>query len=325
MNRPTADEMTRSSQVRATNLAYVMVQAIDLDVLELFMTDFGLQTVERSDADLWMSAGNEFPYVYHATQGRESKFLGAGFALSSHSELLMLASKLGLSDAVEAIEGPGSGFRLRMTMPDGFLIDAIAGQTNQEANTSCNFQQPLNSLTIKNRLNQSVRVAGGVKPVRRLGHFVLHVSNHDMSVQWLSDRLGLIASDFFGTTDTPAKIFGTFLRVDAGESVVDHHCMLVLQADHVSAHHISFEMTGLDDLMVAHDFLVSRGYKLDVGVGRHMLGSQIFDYWKDPSGFRVEHYTDGDVVNHKHQPSVFTGTADETTQWGARPDPTFFE
>lgn len=32
-------------------------------------------------------------------------------------------------------------------------------------------------------------------------------------------------------------------------------------------------------------------------MGRHILGSQIFDYWKDPSRFTVEHYADGDVVN----------------------------
>ena len=30
---------------------------------------------------------------------------------------------------------------------------------------------------------------------------------------------------------------------------------------------------------------------------QHVLGSQVFDYWFDPSGFMVEHYADGDVVN----------------------------
>ena len=31
------------------------------------------------------------------------------------------------------------------------------------------------------------------------------------------------------------------------------------------------------------------------GVGRHILGSQIFDYWKDPWGHELEHWTDGDL------------------------------
>jgi hypothetical protein len=40
-----------------------------------------------------------------------------------------------------------------------------------------------------------------------------------------------------------------------------------------------------------------KGWKSLWGVGRHILGSQIFDYWADPSGFKIEHYADGDVVN----------------------------
>ncbi|WP_414444411.1 hypothetical protein [Burkholderia sp. 22PA0106] len=111
----------------------------------------------------------------------------------------------------------------------------------------------------------------------------------------------------------------------AREAWVDHHCMPVLGTPEPGVHHCSFEMDGLDAVMCAHDFLMERGYTLDCGVGRHLLGSQIFDYWRDPFGFRIEHYTDGDVVNHAHQPSVFAGTADETTQWCAKPPKDFFE
>ena len=76
--------------------------------------------------------------------------------------------------------------------------------------------------------------------------------------------------------------------------------------------------------MAAHEHLAARGWQLDCGVGRHLLGSQIYDYWRDPAGFRVEHYTDGDVVNHEHQATVFSGTAAETTQWGMAPAKEFF-
>ena len=169
-----------------------------------------------------------------------------------------------------------------------------------------------------------VRVARQTQPVRRLGHFVLHVSDHDASVAWLRERFGLIASDYLAVPGEPGRTIGSFLRVDAGEAWVDHHCMLVLQAPVVGVHHCSFEMDGLDAVMSAHDFLLERGYTLDCGVGRHLLGSQIFDYWRDPFGFRIEHYTDGDVVNHLHRASVFAGTADETTQWGAKPPLDFF-
>jgi hypothetical protein len=47
----------------------------------------------------------------------------------------------------------------------------------------------------------------------------------------------------------------------------------------------------------AHEFLLSKGWELAWGVGRHILGSQIFDYWHHSDDFNVEHYADGDLVN----------------------------
>jgi hypothetical protein len=38
-----------------------------------------------------------------------------------------------------------------------------------------------------------------------------------------------------------------------------------------------------------------------VGIGRHVLGSQLFDYWFDPDGMEFEHYTDGDVFTADHE------------------------
>jgi hypothetical protein len=33
------------------------------------------------------------------------------------------------------------------------------------------------------------------------------------------------------------------------------------------------------------------------GSTNNSAGSQVFDYWNDPSKFIIEHYADGDVVN----------------------------
>jgi hypothetical protein len=81
----------------------------------------------------------------------------------------------------------------------------------------------------------------------------------------------------------------------------------------------------MDAVMGAHDYLVRKGYRLECGVGRHLIGSQIFDYWRDPFGNRVEHYTDGDSVNHAFEPQHYAVPADKTTQWGMDPPPEFFD
>lgn len=81
-------------------------------------------------------------------------------------------------------------------------------------------------------------------------------------------------------------------------------------------HHSSFEVNDFDTQLLGHDYLQNKGWTNCWGVGRHVLGSQIFDYWLvqshsfgslkddtdeaarfDASGNVVEHYSDGDLVN----------------------------
>lgn len=311
--------------VRATDVLYVRYQVTDLARMESFLRDFGMHPAMPCDGQrLLMRGTGDAPYVYEAVLGKDCRFLGAGFRVSSRDDLVRLATFEG-SGPVEAVsEVPNGGERVRMRMPDGFEIDAVFGahvpQTQRAA-----LDPDFNSAYVKPRKNESVRVAREPWPVRRLGHFVLHVSNHDETADWLRERLGLLAADHLGVPGDPVRVIGSFLRVDGGKDWVDHHCMLIVQTPEPGVHHCSFEMDGLDAVMSAHDFLADKGYTLDCGVGRHLLGSQIFDYWRDPFGFRIEHYTDGDVVNDEHRATVFTGTADETTQWGAKPPKDFFE
>jgi catechol 2,3-dioxygenase-like lactoylglutathione lyase family enzyme len=302
---------------------YVRYQVENLERMESFLFDFGMTRAARGASSLHMRGCGDTACIYEAELGKENRFLGAGFRMASFGDLERLAAMEG-SGPVELTDAPGGGHRVRMRMMDGFEIDAVHGMVPampMKTRAAVN----LNTAETKPRTNASVRIEPSVAPVTKLGHFVLHVSDHQASVRWLSDRFGLIASDYMGPPGDPANAAGTFLRVDRGETLVDHHCLLVLGTDKPGVHHCSFEVADLDALMAGHDYLLERGYRLDCGVGRHLLGSQIFDYWRDPFGFRIEHYTDGDVVNDRHRPTIFSGTADETTQWGAKPPKDFFE
>lgn len=75
--------------------------------------------------------------------------------------------------------------------------------------------------------------------------------------------------------------------------------------------------------------MVKKGYQLAWGVGRHILGSQLFDYWyQNGDGFKVEHYADGDLVNQRtpvgrHQMSAGPKKERDTSIWGPDFQPTF--
>ena len=71
--------------------------------------------------------------------------------------------------------------------------------------------------------------------------------------------------------------------------------------------------------MVGHDRLIQAGARHYWGIGRHILGGQIFDYWKDPLGFTVEHWTDGDLLDASVPAQAFPIFEAGGSQWGPQP------
>ena len=72
----------------------------------------------------------------------------------------------------------------------------------------------------------------------------------------------------------------------------------------------------LDAIATGGEFLREQGYQRVWGIGRHIQGSQIFDYWRDPDRLMFEHFADGD----RFDCSVETGWSPMSTsglaQWG---------
>lgn len=110
-----------------------------------------------------------------------------------------------------------------------------------------------------------------------------------------------------------------FFHIDLGQEYVDHHCFLLARGKKTttSVHHSSFEVEDYDTQELGHYHLVQQGYDNLWGIGRHVHGSQIFDYWNDTSGFIVEHYSDGDLVNGDTE--VTYAAAGDMAVWGPEP------
>ncbi len=106
------------------------------------------------------------------------------------------------------------------------------------------------------------------------------------------------------------------MRCDRGRTHVDHHTLFPVGTGAAGFNHAAFEVANFDDLMAGREVLAQSGRRHEWGVGRHKLGSQIFDYWRDPWGHTVEHWTDGDLFNNETPPNI--ATLDDLTgnQWG---------
>jgi catechol 2,3-dioxygenase-like lactoylglutathione lyase family enzyme len=309
---------------KAIETAYVVYQVNDLERMESFMHDFGLVTASRSAEQLCMRGAGTAPVIHVTRKGPDNRFVGGALQMASRADLEALA-KLPGSSAVEAITDlPGGGWRVRMTTPDGVPLDGVWGQASAEP-LALRDPNPFNAGTVKRRVNASLRPKREPGLVLRLGHFVLRVSDHAASKAWFQERFGLLDSDYLCVPGDESTVVGTFVRFDCGDQPVDHHAMLITQSAEAGVHHCSFEMQDVDAVFGAHDYLLQKGYRLECGVGRHLVGSQIFDYWRDPFDFRVEHYTDGDVADRRYQPVRYAVAADETTLWGMQPPRTFFD
>ncbi|MDR3352979.1 MAG: VOC family protein [Zoogloeaceae bacterium] len=323
-------------------LAQVTYEVPDLDLQERFLTDFGLVRAARTEDALYMRGAGAAHHIHVSRRADRQGFVGASFEMATRADLEILA-RFPEASPVRPASEPGGGEEVVMHTPDGVEIRAIFGRATQPP-LPTRAPNGFNNSIEKGRVDASVRWQGHpngwqpqtigqdtwqrrLKPCEalRLGHFVLHVRNHDETVRWFQMRFGLLASDYFLPTGEVGPVVGTFLRFDHGATPVDHHVLLVLQSNWVGVHHCSFEVADLDAIMGAHEYLLARGWTLDCGIGRHMLGSQIFDYWKDPFGFRVEHYTDGDVATADYVPTRYNGTASQTTQWGMEPSLDFFQ
>ena len=299
--------------IKVTDLAYARFRAPDLDEMETFLKHFGLQRSARTETALYMRATDNNHHV-HITELGDPEYIGHAFYAASKADLETISQLPGASN-VEEIAEPGGGIRVRMSDPDGFEVEIVHGIETLGRIPMKNSYKQSNGDEIR-RKGELVRLASGPVQCRRLGHIVLNVTDFKTSNIFYKNYFGFISSD--ECQNSEGETVFAFNRLDKGEQYVDHHTLLTVPADEASLGHIAFEVEDINAIYMGHEHLKSKGYHHSWGIGRHILGSQIFDYWFDPLGFRVEHWTDGDLLNNKNPVGIIPADTALDVQWGAR-------
>ena len=305
------------SLLKIEDVAYARFRAPDLAQMRAFLEDFGLAVTEATPTRLVARGAGPAP-VAHVTELGEAGFAGVAFRAESVADLERLAAAEGAP--VEALDLPGGGRVVTMKDPDGYRVDVVAGQAPAEP-LPLPRGQVWNRSDARERLRTTKRIAAGAANVVRLGHVVLNVSDFRASERWYKARLGLITSDEIRLS--PEFALGAFLRCDRGDEPTDHHTLFLLQAPKGPGfNHAAYEVADLDDLMRGHQRLRDAGRHAEWGVGRHILGSQVFDYWRDPWGHTLEHWTDGDLFTAADGSNIATVQDLLGVQWGPQAPPT---
>lgn len=301
--------------IRVTDVAFPRFQAPDLDRMEAFLTEFGMRRSARTESALYMR-GTDSAHHVHVTHAGEAAFLGLAFRAASRDDLITLARAA--CGAIEPLGEPGGGEVVRLRDPDGRQVDVVHGIAAL-APLEVRSHPPLNTGASRVRLGTLQRVEAGPSQVKRCGHAALKTADLDRLWRWYHRHLGLIVSDDI-YIEEPGKPLGRFARCDRGTDPSDHHTLLFLETGESRLGHVAWEVADFDDLMVGHEHLAAAGSRHYWGIGRHILGGQIFDYWKDPLGFTVEHWTDSDLLDAGVPPGSHHLLA-AGNQWGPPPPP----
>lgn len=278
---------------RAVSLAFLRWEKVRLDRTEGFWRDFGFTIVSSSDMRILARGTGEAPCIAIATTGERDRFVGPAFTMSEDSNLDVYVRDFGGRLLSEA-DIPGGGRGVEILDPSGRSVWLLQGQ---QPLAQIDVRDPLTPMTNtahqRRRINETVRPPIEPATVVRIGHFVLQTVDFMGMADWYLRVLGLIPTDVQYLADGSPAL--AFCRLNLGECPAEHHTVVLVSGIEDKYEHSAYEVVDLDAIGQGQQVLRAQGWRHMWGIGRHVLGSQLFDYWFDPDGFEYEHYTDGDM------------------------------
>jgi len=208
------------------------------------------------------------------------------------------------------------GLTVDLTDPSGVPVRVVA-DTHELAALAAQPAQVFNFGHDVRRANTTQRPPREPAKVRRLGHVVLQTTKYLETLNWYLEHLGLVVSDFKyyeGQRERGPTM--SFIRCDRGATPTDHHTLAMTLGPSNRYVHSAYQVGDLDALAAGGEYLREQGFHRSWGIGRHIEGSQIFDYWRDPDGLLVEHFADGDLFDVTLEPGWSPMTASGLAQWG---------
>jgi catechol 2,3-dioxygenase-like lactoylglutathione lyase family enzyme len=304
----------RDPVIKVHDLAWLEFQKPDLAKAERFAHHFGFTTTLRTDEELHLRGSQAGAASVLIRKGPTTRFLGLAFQAADAGDLDRLARATGTE--VRPLPEAVGGRTVQLHDPSGQSVQVVHGRTEHPALPSQRVQV-FNFGRELRRSNATQRPPREPARVERLGHVVLQSNRYVQTLDWYLEHFGLIVSDFLyyeGQRERGPTM--SFIRCDRGSTPTDHHTLAMALGPTNKYVHSAYQVADLDAMAAGGEHLLQEGYKRSWGIGRHIQGSQIFDYWRDPDGFLVEHFSDGDMFDNTLEPGWESMTASGLAQWG---------
>jgi catechol 2,3-dioxygenase-like lactoylglutathione lyase family enzyme len=304
---------SRNPLIKVAGLAWLEFEKPDLDAAERFLADFGFTVADRTPETLLLRGRWAGPACLVVRGGPHARFVGTAYRAAARADLDRLARGTG-----ETVTAHAGGHVVMLRDPSGFPVRVVYGVPEfpalpERCPLALNFgPQP-------ERVNGTQRPEQRAAEIERLGHVALGTSRFRAALDWHLDTLGLIVSDFLyldGQRERGPAM--AFIRCDQGTVPADHHTLAMALMPRTGYLHSAYQLTDLDEVAASGEYLRQRGYRHAWGIGRHIQGSQIFDYWRDGDRLMFEHYADGDVFDSSVRPGWAPLSVSGLAQWGPK-------
>lgn len=308
---PTIDSSSRRNGAPAVHSLHRFVFSVpDLGAAVKFYTDFGLDVRRMGGRADLRTFGNAHRWgeVFQGQGPKQLEYLSFGAYPEDYDPIIARLKSLGLelTSPHRLADKPGTWF----ADPEGTLIELVVSPKVSPAQKSA-------LVVVQTKPGCGAAPArSAIRPVhpRRLSHVLLFSSDVPRSVKFYGDTLGLRLSDYSGETIA-------FLH---GAHASDHHLLAFAKSDGPGLHHSSWDVASIDEVGLGMQQMMDAGHANGWGVGRHVLGSNYFNYVRDPWGSFAEYSHDIDFIpedlewqakDHPPEDSFYV--------WGPRPPDDF--
>jgi catechol 2,3-dioxygenase-like lactoylglutathione lyase family enzyme len=195
----------------------------------------------------------------------------------------------------------GSDGLTRVTDPNGMSLAFRVSQRRAVTVTPT----PVNAPGAAARIDRRSPVHDHAEPIQ-IGHIVLFANDFPAMRSFYAERLGLIMSDEY-----PGH--GIFLRCRIrGE----HHNVFILnRPGKPGINHVAFTVTDIHEVIGGGIALSRKGWKTEIGPGRHPISSAYFWYFHNPLGAPLEYYADEDFCTEAWHPAAFERKPELFAEW----------
>jgi len=189
----------------------------------------------------------------------------------------------------------------RMRDPNGLSLAFRVSQRTKVAVTPT----PVNGPGVAQRIDRRSPVYDHAEPVK-IGHIVLFANDFAAMRAFYTERMGFIISDEYPN-------HGAFLRCQIrGE----HHNLFILnRPNRPGVNHVAFTVSDIHEVIGGGLAMSRKGWKTEIGPGRHPISSAYFWYFENPLGAPVEYYADDDFCTEEWRPGTFERKPELFAEW----------